>query len=211
MGATYIVKMSRNAAETAMAMAAERLAEFKKLESTFGAEPQNGSMLRIYRDIGGRVYTYAAIRAGNGAWYMTGRDGDKARTWDDVLELFSGWTFIHYEVVPAPADQILPPEATYPCGHTDAEHVEMSAPGDLASDLIARAEAEATTDPLSFLDFLRSTGADVLVGPMPSLVDLFGGPRPDVPAEPVAVDEDGDDEDDTDDKDVYVDRDDLQR
>jgi hypothetical protein len=163
-------------------MAAERLAEFSRLESTFGAEPTPGAMLRIFRDIRGKTYTYAAIRADNGAWYLTGRDGNRARTWDDILELLSDWTISHYEVIPSPASQILPASATYPCGHTAAEHAEMFAPGsrpfDLAA-LIAKAESTgATASPLSFLEFLRSNGADAWVSRVPSLDDLFGGLRP---------------------------------
>jgi len=187
------MKMSRNAAESAMAMAAERLAEFKQMEDTFGAEPQEGGMLRVFRDIHGRNYTYAFIKADNGKWYQTGAERG-SMTWEEVLDLLGSWTLRHYEVVPAPNSQILPTAATYPCGHTDADHVEMFAPGgrmsDLA-DLIAKAESKGASGPLGFLDFLRSTGADVQVRRVPS---LFGGLRPDVPAEPVAADEDGDDE-----------------
>lgn len=35
---------------------------------------------------GGREYTYAAVRAGNGYWYCTGRQGSPPRTWEQLVE-----------------------------------------------------------------------------------------------------------------------------
>jgi len=117
--------MTRAAAAALMDQVAERLAEFKRLEEAFGPEPAEGAMLRIFRVLADQTYTYAAIRADNGSWYLTGRYGHRARTWDEVLDLISGWTLRHYEVVPPPAGQILPSDAQYPCGHTDADHEKM--------------------------------------------------------------------------------------
>jgi len=156
-------KMSREAASAVLDQVAERMAEIKRLEDTFGAEPAEGAMLRVFRDISGRTYTYAAIRADNGRWYLTGRQyGDRGWSWDDLLDLFGGWTLRHYEVIPAPVAPVLPDDATYPCGHTDAEHLAMF--------------SHKNGSPLSFSEFLKSQGfgpAMAGVTRVGSLSDLF--------------------------------------
>jgi|HubBroStandDraft_2_1064218.scaffolds.fasta_scaffold240581_3 hypothetical protein len=155
-------KMTRAEADVLLDQVAKRLAEFKQLEDTFGTEPDVGAMLRINRVLNERSYTYAAIRADNGLWYVTGRDGAQARTWDELIDVISGWTLKHYEIVPPPAAQVLPADAVYPCGHTDADHDSMF--------------SNANGSPLSFEEFIKKfpPPPGVQFRKVGSLAELFG-------------------------------------
>lgn len=58
-------------------------------------EPRIGQviMFTVRFDGMGPEYDYAALRAGDGFWYLTGLRSPQRRTWDQLLEWMEGNTF----------------------------------------------------------------------------------------------------------------------
>jgi hypothetical protein len=67
-----------------------RLAEAEALATRFPSEPPIGAVLRFERQFArdGRSYSYVALRAPNGAWYLTGQSLDNTTpTWTELRDL----------------------------------------------------------------------------------------------------------------------------
>lgn len=53
-------------------------------------EPPIGSVIKFQLNLGGKLYTYASLRADNGLWYTTGGGSKQNATWGELVEGISG-------------------------------------------------------------------------------------------------------------------------
>lgn len=78
--------MTRNQAEALAAMAARAIDRHDAIRDRYGDDDMlDGAVLRFMRTLGGRVYGYAAIRAG-GLWFLTGRRSPERLSWDQLTQ-----------------------------------------------------------------------------------------------------------------------------
>lgn len=159
--------ITREGAEALARRAAEELAFLDRLEDKYGAEPQDGAVIRFTKQFASPSYgysaptsqvvryTYAGIRA-NGKWYLTGAKGSQSWSWFELLNwLDEGVPAEHFVVLssgfdPDPVDvteRILEHRVVYdepgsvPGGDIDAATTEFH---DAEYDIISRAHPRFT-------------------------------------------------------------------
>lgn len=78
-----------DAAQRALAVAAERVEYLASLPQEPTTDDPDGALVVWFErkfNQGGRLYTYAAVKAGDGLWYTTGPRSPKGYTWDALME-----------------------------------------------------------------------------------------------------------------------------
>lgn len=72
-------------AQEAILAARNELRELDRRDERFGNEPVPGSVVRFERRFrSGRSYSYAAVRAEDGFWYLTGVEEPRRLTWEHL-------------------------------------------------------------------------------------------------------------------------------